>query len=120
MTTEPFALSFEAEPGCRTAYVLTWPACEVVLGLQVKGRDLWLLGTWFGADGELPPEGLADWLHAQAERLYRDGFNLRRWWHLWPCWDCGAPRLAPCRAARTGRPMIRCHRGRNPRRARLS
>jgi hypothetical protein len=113
----PYRLAFDAEDGTRVAWVLT--DTDVVMGLKVdEKRRLWILGRWFADEAHTPDEDLAEFLHDHATELDVQGFNVRRWWHLWACQECAAPPLLPCRSHRTGKAMGRCHRGRKPRGAR--
>lgn len=115
---EPYYFLHEGQKGTRQLWVYDQDH-GYVLGLRVEKGRLYIGATWLWDGGEVPPEDLAPWLHAHQDRFAQAGFNLRRWWHLWACRDCGAPPLGRCRNHRTGKPIKYGHKGRNPRRARL-
>lgn len=93
--------------------------CALALERRREKRGLvrYFLSPWLPYHGEDPPPGdLLPWLHAHARELAEAGFDLRRWWHLWPCRDCGSVPLAPCRSlGRRPARMVYAHRGRKPR-----
>lgn len=92
---------------------------RVPLLLRVAAdRSLWIQAGWLTDESKAPGPELAEWIHDHAADFDAAGFNVRRWWHLWQCWDCMAPPLLSCRHHRTGEPLKRCHRGRRPRGAR--
>jgi len=92
--------------------------CALALEVRREPRLVrYFFSPWAPYHGdELPPDDLLPWLHAHAAELAAEGFPLRRWWHLWPCRECGAAPLAPCRSlGRVSRPMHYAHKGRRPR-----
>ncbi len=109
-----YRLAFDTDGPTRVAWVLTDD--DVAMGLKVdEKRRLWILGRWFRDPKATPAEDLVAFIHDRAAELDAAGFNVRRWWHLWTCWECMAPPLLPCRNQRTREPMQGCHRGRKPR-----
>ena len=87
---------------------------HVLFGLRIaEDRSLWYMRGLH--DEAAADPALATWIHDHAADFDAAGFNIRRWWHLWQCWDCMAPPLLPCRHHRTGEPISGCHRGRRPR-----
>lgn len=96
--------------GLRQAWVFS--GVNTVVGLRVDAeRRRWM---WAREDAA-EIEGLVDFIHDRAGELGAAGFNVRRWWHLWRCWECGALPLDPCRHATKGTPIATCHKGRKPR-----
>lgn len=112
MTTEasPFRLTVSSSDGVGRVWV--FHGADAVVGLRVDTKKRRWIWTKEDAAGI---EGLVDFIHDQAGRLDEAGFNVRRWWHLWRCWDCGALPLDSCRHAVKGTPNRYCHRGRKPR-----
>lgn len=111
--TSAFHLSIPERPsadGVRRAWI--FHGDEGVVGLRIDTKkQRWI---WSKQDAtEIP--GLVDFIHDQARALDEAGFNVRRWWHLWRCWDCGAAPLDSCLHAVKHTRLVRCHRGRKPR-----
>lgn len=84
---------------------------EIQVWLEMLPKGLRIFGSV-----QVPDDGVAEQLHEHAGELLERGWDLGRWWHLWPCRDCAAIPLAPCWHLRTGAPLMRCHKGRRPRR----
>ena len=112
--SEPFRFETSIKVGDRKLYVFD-AAGDLVLGLRITPKARWIQRAW----EEIPPAGLAEWLHANQQPFAQAGFNLLRWWHIWPCRECGAPALGSCRSKRDGKPMKYAHKQRNPRKAAL-
>lgn len=113
-----YRLDVDVSDGERRAWVVgeVEGRLHVLFGLRIGAdRSRWYMSRGWQRGTEAPDPEVAVWAHDHAADFDAAGFDLRRWWHLWQCWDCMAPPLLPCRHHRTGEPISGCHRGRRPR-----